>query len=281
MAENDTASSIILGALKNVLRFRNSIFVTKLSGSVVDHEDRLAPILKDIDLLSRIGIRQIVVHGAGNAISTAMKSAGLDPVFLEGKRVTDERVMRIVQDVLTEMNRRILDSADHLDSRFVGLEESGCRTEPVFTAVQGDPRFGFVGKVDNVDTQWLTERLAYGMIPVFPSFARGMDGQPYNINADDMASAIALALGAKKLIYVSDVPGVMDGDRLIGTLDKRSSEDLIAQGVISGGMIPKVRSIFETIGSGVQNVHLVDGTKDRSLLLEIMTEAGTGTMFSL
>ena len=143
-----------------------------------------------------------------------------------------------------------------------------------------DPNLGFVGTLCAMNVSFLYEALKCNLIPIIPSFAFDIDGQPCNVNADDMASGIAAVMKAEKLIYMSDIPGVMDGNgNLIETLDQNETERLIGTGIISGGMIPKVRSIFRTLNQGVKCVHLIDGTKPDSLLKEIMTDTGNGTMF--
>lgn len=279
MADNETRN-IILEVLKNVIRFRKRIFVTKLSGSVADDAKRLALVLRDIDILSVLGIRQVLIHGAGNAISESAKKAGLVPEFIDGERVTTEPVMRIVFETLMGINGKIVASARDLDSRFIPPVELETDGKPIVTAGRKDPRLGLVGKIDWMDTERIHAVLDDGHIPVIPSLAVGPGGRAYNVNADDMAGFIALGLKAEKLIFVSDVPGVMHGNRLLETIDERTSEELILGGIISDGMIPKVRSIFETIKGGVRNVHLIGGDSFHSLLMEIMTETGVGTMFS-
>lgn len=271
-------TTAVFDVLKNVLRFREHIFVIKLSGSVIDDAVKLAEILRDIDMLSALGVRQVIVHGAGNAINDAMKHADLIPQFIEGERVTPEPVMKIVFDVLMDMNDRIIAAAGKLDSQFIApseLEEKGI----VITAKRKDQRLGYVGTIDWIDVGYVRARLERGHIPVIPSLAYGPRGLPYNVNADDVACAIAVALRAEKLILISNVPGVTDGEQLLETVCERTSEELIEKGVISDGMIPKVRAIFRTIRGGVRNIHLIGSDSFHSLIMEIMTAKGVGTMF--
>jgi len=237
------------------------------------------PVLRDMDTLHETGIRQIVIHGAGNAISDEMDKAGLVPKFIDGRRVTDEHTMRIVYDVLRRISHSILLSARRqgIGRRFIDF---GPFMNRIATAHRTDPNLGFVGTLCAMNVSFLYEALKCNLIPIIPSFAFDIDGQPCNVNADDMASGIAAIMKAEKLIYMSDIPGVMDGNgNLIETLDQNETERLIGTGIISGGMIPKVRSIFRTLNQGVKCVHLIDGTKPDSLLKEIMTDTGNGTMF--
>ncbi len=272
-------SDIILETLRNANRFKETVFIHKLSGSIADCESRLMPVLRDMDTLHETGIRQIVIHGAGNAISDEMKKAGLVPKFIDGRRVTDEHTMRIVYDVLRRISHSILLSARRqgIGRRFIDF---GPFMNRIATAHRTDPNLGFVGTLCAMNVSFLHEALKCNLIPIIPSFAFDIDGQPCNVNADDMASGIAAVMKAEKLIYMSDIPGVMDGNgNLIETLDQNETERLIGTGIISGGMIPKVRSIFRTLNQGVKCVHLIDGTKPDSLLKEIMTDTGNGTMF--
>lgn len=255
--------AIVLEALKNMLIFRGRIFIIKISGSIADHPDRLAAVLQDIDILSRLGIKPVIIHGAGNAINDAMRHAGLIPEFIEGERVTPEPVLDIVVRIQMEMNAKIITATRDFESHFMAPTELESDGNPIMSAVRKNPDLGFVGKIDWVNTEHMFSILDDGHIPVIPSLACGPRGLPYNVNADDVACTIAIALKAEKLIIISDVPGVKHGGRLLETIDKKTSERLILNGVISAGMVPKVRSTFEAIEGGVRSAHLIKGDSSR------------------
>jgi acetylglutamate kinase len=278
----------LIEALGWIRRFRDKITVIKLGGSVLEHEQALRHVLLDIVFMETVGMRPVVVHGGGAAIDRAMDAAGLVPRKIRGRRYTDEATLKIVEHVLGyEMNERLAAQIEELGGRAMPLN---FRTTNVLfgerltlTDDDGQPLdLGHVGRVTRVDRTTI-ENLCYaGQVPVIPSLALDeQTGGKLNINADTAATAVAQAVGAEKLVYMSDVNGVRrnkhDPDSIIHSLTDREARELIQSGVIDAGMIPKVEACLETLDRGVRKVHIIDGRLRHSLLLEIYTTRGVGT----
>jgi len=278
----------LIEALGWIRRFRDKITVIKLGGSVLEHEQALRHVLLDIVFMETVGMRPVVVHGGGAAIDRAMDAAGLVPRKIRGRRYTDEATLKIVEQVLGyEMNERLAAQIEELGGRAMPLN---FRTTNVLfgerltlTDEDGQPLdLGHVGRVTRVDRTTI-ENLCYaGQVPVIPSLALDeQTGGKLNINADTAATAVAQAVGAEKLVYMSDVNGVRrnkhDPDSIIHSLTDREARELIQSGVIDAGMIPKVEACLETLDRGVRKVHIIDGRLRHSLLLEIYTTRGVGT----
>jgi acetylglutamate kinase len=278
----------LIEALGWIRRFRDKITVIKLGGSVLEHEQALRHVLLDIVFMETVGMRPVVVHGGGAAIDRAMDAAGLVPRKIRGRRYTDEATLNIVERVLGyEMNERLAAQIEELGGRAMPLN---FRTTNVLfgerltlTDEQGQPLdLGHVGRVTRVDRTTI-ENLCYaGQVPVIPSLALDEStGGKLNVNADTAATAVAQAVGAEKLVYMSDVNGVRrdkhDPDSIIHSLTDREARELIRSGVIDAGMIPKVEACLETLERGVRKVHIIDGRLRHSLLLEIYTTRGVGT----
>ncbi len=266
-------------ALPYIMDFQGSIVLVKLGGSVMEVEENLDSIMNDISFMRAVGIKVVVVHGGGKAISKAIKASGHEPQFVNGLRVTDEVTMEIVRKTLnnvvnTDLVKRLL--------------AKGANARPIhgnwmFGATKVlEPDCGYVGEVVSVDPRAVLEMLDAGIIPVVTPLGTGVDDHHlYNINADIAAAALAKALKARKFALVSDVPGLLknpsDPQTLLSTLHLDSVARLKAEGVISGGMLPKIESCEDAIRAGVKKVHLVDGRMAHSLLLEIFTREGVGT----
>ncbi len=280
-------ADILIEAMGWIRRFRDKITVIKLGGSVMENEDALRHVLLDVVFMETVGMRPVVVHGGGARISRAMDAAGLAPRFIHGRRYTDEATLAIVEQVLAcETNESIADEIEKLGGRAMNLN---FRTTNVLfgeklmlPGADGQPiDLGFVGTVTKVERQ-VIENLCYaGQVPVIPSMCIDAQGQKYNVNADTAAMAVAQALGAEKLVYMSDVNGVRrdknDPSTLINTLTASEARRLIATGVIESGMIPKVEACLETLDKGVRKIHIIDGRIRHSLLLEVYTTTGVGT----
>jgi acetylglutamate kinase len=280
-------ADILIEAMGWIRRFRDKITVIKLGGSVMENEDALRHVLLDVVFMETVGMRPVVVHGGGARISRAMDAAGLAPRFIHGRRYTDEATLAIVEQVLAcETNESIADEIEKLGGRAMNLN---FRTTNVLfgeklmlPGTDGQPiDLGFVGTVTKVERQ-VIENLCYaGQVPVIPSMCIDAQGQKYNVNADTAAMAVAQALGAEKLVYMSDVNGVRrdknDPSTLINTLTASEARRLIATGVIESGMIPKVEACLETLDKGVRKIHIIDGRIRHSLLLEVYTTTGVGT----
>jgi acetylglutamate kinase len=283
-------ADILIEALGWIRQFRDKTTVIKLGGSMLDNEEALCHILLDIYFMETVGMRPVVVHGGGARISAAMQEAGIEPRFVQGRRYTDKRTLEIVERVLAEeTNQYIANIYEKIGGRAMTL--NFLSTPVLFgdrltlTDSQGEPiDLGLVGEVTHVD-RMVIENLCYaGQVPFIPSMCLDERGQKYNVNADTAATKLAEELNAYKLVMISDVPGVLrdpnDPNSIISSLTRAQAQALIDDGTISGGMIPKVQGCLATIDRGVPKVHIVDGRLRHSLLLEIYTSRGIGTVIS-
>ncbi|MCU0716095.1 MAG: acetylglutamate kinase [Pirellula sp.] len=270
-----------------IRRFRGKTTVIKLGGSLMGNDDAMRHTLLDIIFMESVGMRPVVVHGGGPSINKAMEKAAIEPVWIQGRRYTDAKTLEIVEQTLAyELNEQLTAEIERLGGRAMNLNfkttnvlfgEKLLLDEPGAEPID----LGYVGHVTRVDRQTI-EALTYTeQIPVIPSMCIDANGQKYNVNADTAAMAVAEALGAEKLIFISDVNGVRrvkeDPDSVIHSLTAAEAKQLIADGVIAGGMIPKVEACISTLNRGVGKVHIIDGQLRHSLLLEIYTTAGVGT----
>lgn len=277
----------LLEALPYIQRFRGQTFVVKYGGSFMDSPDPAirAGVARDIVFLEAVGINPVVVHGGGKAITRAMEAAGLKADFVQGQRVTDEASVEVVDQVLSrEINPELVKTIDALGGKakgFPGSEIFTCQRFFVNDAFGGKVDLGFVGEVVSVNTAPLEECIRQACTPVISPTARGRDGKIYNCNADVAAAQAAIALSAKRLVFMSDVAGLMrdpnDPSTLIPHLRIGEVDALKKSGVIDKGMIPKIDSAVAAIRAGVEKVSLVDGRLPHSVLLEIFTDAGVGT----
>jgi acetylglutamate kinase len=277
----------LIEALGWIRRFRDKVTVIKLGGSLMEKPDSLLHVLVDIVFMETVGMRPVVVHGGGAAISRAMDAAGIKPQFIQGRRYTDQRSLEIVERVLAgEINESLSQRIEELGGRAMGLNfRSTCVLyghRMQLTDDQGQPiDLGHVGEVTRVDRSLIEKLGQAGLIPVIPSMCWDEDGHKLNVNADTAAMAVAEALGAEKLVFLSDVPGVLrdkdDPGSLVHTLSPGEARRLIQHGIVGGGMIPKVEACLATLERGVKKIHIVDGRVRHSLLLEIYTTSGVGT----
>jgi len=280
-------ADVLIEALGWIRRFRDKVTVIKLGGSVMEDETALGHLLLDIVFLETVGMRVVVVHGGGAAISRAMDAAGIQPRFIQGRRYTDDATLAIVERILG------YETNEHLAAK---IEEFGGRAMPLnfrTTNVLFGERMaisdgngqaidlGHVGRVTRVDRTTIDNLCYSGTVPVIPSMCLAENGQKLNVNADTAATALAQALGAEKLVFLSDVNGVRlkkdDPTSLINTLTATEARRLIASGSIDAGMIPKVEACLETLDKGVRKIHIIDGRLRHSLMLEIYTNHGVGT----
>ena len=273
-----------------IRKFRDKTTVIKIGGSVLDDEEALKHILIDIHFMESVGMRPVVVHGGGSRINKAMLEAGIEPQFIQGRRVTNEETLAIVERVLAkETNEHLADQFEKIGGRAMTLN---FESSPVLNGEKlqlesngtGEADLGFVGTVTSVD-RLVIDNLCYaGQVPFIPSMCIDESGTKYNVNADSAATAVAIELSADKLVFLSDVPGVLsdaeDPSTLISNLSIDEAKQLIADGKISGGMIPKLEACIDTLNRGVNKVHIVDGRVRHSLLLEIYTSGGVGTLFA-
>ncbi len=277
---------VLIEALPYIQSFRGSTFVVKYGGSFMDDPDPAVRVrvATDIAFFAAVGINVVVVHGGGKAISRAMDASGLKPNFLNGLRVTDEATIAIVKKTLDEIvNKDVCDVLASVNARPKGLPgDSVIVCQKLTVDDDGNPcDLGFVGDVTEVKVKLIKKEIADGFMPVISPVAEGYDGKPYNVNADTVAGRVASALRARRLVYMSDVPGLLadpkDPASLISTLKVSEVDGLKKSGVIDKGMRPKVQSAIRALAEGVQRVHFVDGRLAHSLLLEIFTDKGVGT----
>ncbi len=286
VAEVTAKAKVLLEALPYIQDFRGSTFVVKYGGSFMDDPDpagRLR-VAHDIAFLAAVGINVVVVHGGGKAITKAMETSGLKASFINGMRVTDAATIAIVKKTLDEIvNKDVCDAVAAAKARPKGLPgDSVLVCQKLLEDDDGNPvDLGFVGEVTEVKVKLIKKEIADGFVPVISPVAEDNDGKPYNINADVAAGRVASALRARRLVYMSDVPGLLsappDPASLISTLKISQVDDLKKKGVIDKGMRPKVASAIRALQDGVQRVHFIDGRLPHSLLLEIFTDKGTGT----
>jgi acetylglutamate kinase len=276
-------ASIFSAALPFISRFRGSTVVIKYGGSAMVDDELRGTFADDVAMLHYVGIKPIIVHGGGPHISKAMGQQGIEPQWIEGLRVTDEHTMRVVQATLIgEINPDIVRLINNHGSVAAGL--SGLDAN-LFVAEPEDQRLGFVGRITQVNTDLIEGLQDQDYVPVVAPIARGEDGASYNVNADIAASVLATALGARKLVYLTDVAGLYrdlgDHDSLISRITTPELATLIEGGSVSAGMLPKLRSAIDAVDGGVDQVHILDGRMQHALLLEIFTPEGIGTMITL
>ena len=277
----------LIEALGWIRKFRDTTTVIKLGGSVVEHPDSLRHLLLDIVFLSTLGMRIVVVHGGGKAINRAMDEAGIEPKWVQGRRYTDDATLAIVEKVLaSDLNHELVAKLEEYGGRAMSL--NFLSTNVLFgetLALDGPDGeqldLGYVGEVTKVDRLTIDNLMYAGQVPVIPSMAMGPDGQKLNVNADTAATAVAAAIGAEKLVVLSDTPGVLrdvnDPESLITHITAVEARQMIADGTIAGGMIPKIEGCLDTLAQGVKKIHIIDGRLRHSLLLEIYTTSGVGT----
>ena len=286
IAEITAKARVLLEALPYIQDFRGSIFVVKYGGSFMDDPDPVirARVAFDIAFFAAVGINVVVVHGGGKAITKAMEASGLNASFVNGLRVTDEAAMAVVRKTLNEVvNKEVCDAIATAKARPVSMPgDTVLVCQKLATDDDGNPvDLGYVGEVTEVKVKLIKKEIADGFVPVISPVAEAYDGKPYNVNADLVAGRVASALRARRLVYMSDVPGVLANptapDSLISTLKISQVDDLKKKGIIEKGMRPKVASAIHALQEGVQRVHFIDGRLPHSLLLEIFTDQGIGT----
>ena len=277
---------VLLEALPYIQDFHGSTFVVKYGGSFMDDPDPSVRtrVATDIAFLAAVGINVVVVHGGGKAINRAMDASGLKATFINGLRVTDEATIAIVKKTLDEIvNKDVCSTLAAVKARPKGLPgDSVIVCNKLTIDDDGNPiDLGFVGDVTEVKVKLIKKEIAEGFMPVISPVAEGYDGKPYNVNADTVAGRVASALRARRLVYMSDVPGLLadfkDPSTLISSVRVSEVEGLKKRGIIDKGMRPKVQSAVRALQEGVQRVHFVDGRMPHSLLLEIFTDKGVGT----
>lgn len=276
----DVAVQVLLQALPYIEAFRGAVVVVKFGGNAMGDPDLFAQFASDIVLMHRVGMRPVVVHGGGPQIGEWLSKLGKTSEFVGGRRVTDAETLEVAQMVLIgKVNADIVTALNGFGPVALGLAGTDAH---LLEATAHDPELGFVGTVTKVNPELITRTLTMGLIPVIATIGVDRSGQTYNINADDAATAIAEELGAEKLIFLTDVPGLLadaeDPSTLITSVDGDDVDQMISDGSISGGMVPKMSGCVRAIEHGVGSVHLIDGRRPHVLLLELLTDAGVGTM---
>ncbi|CAN5885601.1 acetylglutamate kinase [soil metagenome] len=285
-------ADVLIEALSYIRKFHGKFTVIKLGGSVMEDPEALRALLVDVVFMQTVGMRPVIVHGGGKAISASMQRAGLEPRFVQGRRYTDEATLEIVSEVLVGgVNADIVRHINKYGGRAAGLHY---RSSPCLyghrLSLDGHNGeaidLGRVGEVAEVDALPIENLCLAGVVPVLPSIAESLeDDGLLNVNADTAAAAVARHLQAEKLVFLTDTPGILldrnDPNSLIEGLTPESCRALIDRGVIDRGMIPKVEACLESLAAGVRKVHIIDGRLRHSLLLEIFTDRGTGTEIAL
>jgi acetylglutamate kinase len=278
-------ASILIEALPYIQRFSGSTVVIKLGGAALVQAEKKLKMLQDVALLHMVGIRCVIVHGGGPAINQHLHELGHTSQFENGVRVTDALTMQVAEMVLSgQVGKDLAAQLGQLGVQALSLSGKDSKLlQCKRTTVQGVD-VGLVGEVETVNSQLLNTLLDNQLVPIISTIGIGADGTSYNVNADFAAIAVAVALNAKKLVFMTDVAGVLanvnDPASRIGQLSLGQVAGLIAQGVIAGGMIPKVSCCVEAVQQGVERVHILDGRVDHSLLVEIFTDEGIGTLIS-
>ncbi|HUI09809.1 MAG TPA: acetylglutamate kinase [Bacteroidota bacterium] len=271
-------TEVLIEALPYISRYEGKTFVVKYGGAAMVDDELKEAFAQDVTLLKKIGIRVAIVHGGGKEITGIAAKLGLQSRFVNGQRYTDAPMMEVVQMVLAgKTNKDIVGKINRHDGDAVGLCGIDAHVLKAKKFEENGTDLGFVGEITGVNTVYLNLLLNNGIMPVIAPIGVNDASEAHNINADVAASAIAAALRAEKLVFLSDVEGVMASDLLVPSMDLRMAERLMADGVISDGMIPKIRSAFTALAAGVNKVHLIDGRIKHSILLEIFTDMGVGT----
>lgn len=276
-------AEVLIEALPYIQKFNRKIIVVKYGGSAMVDEQLKRQVIQDVTLLKLVGFKPVIVHGGGKEISKWVKLSGKEPEFINGLRKTDEDTMEIAEMVLNKVNKSLVQLVEQLGVRAVGISGKDGGMLKVDKKYSDGQDIGFVGEVKEVDPQIIYDMLEKDFLPIICPIGMDDDYQSYNINADDAACAIAKALGAEKLAFLTDIAGVYkdpsDPTTLISTLTVDEAKDLCGSGFVGGGMLPKLHNCIDAIENGVSKVHILDGRIAHCLLLEIFTNKGIGTAF--
>ena len=274
-------AEVLIEALPYIQRFNRKIIVVKYGGSAMVDEELKARVIQDVTLLKLVGFKPIIVHGGGKEISRWVGKVGMKPEFKNGLRVTDEATMELAERVLGKVNKSLVQLVESLGVRAIGISGKDGRLLSVKKKYANGEDIGFVGDVTNVNADILYDLLEKDFLPIICPVGLDDDNNTYNINADDAACAIAKAMKAEKLAFLTDIEGVykdpQDPSTLISELTVSEAHKLVGDGYIGGGMLPKINNCIEAIESGVSRVHILDGRIPHCLLLEIFTNKGIGT----
>ena len=279
--KNEEMALLFSEATPYIQKYHGKTLVIKYGGNAMVNDELKLAVMNDLVTLTLLGVRVVLVHGGGPAINKMLARVGKESKFVDGLRYTDEETMDIVQQVLCgQVNKNLVATLNRMGGRALGL----CGLDGgMFQARKLDEKYGLVGEIHHVDPRPVTDALAGGYVPVVSTVAQGTDAEvSYNVNADTAAAKLAVALGAEKLILLTDVRGLLrdpkDDSTLISELQLSSVPALVREGVITGGMIPKVDCCVEAVRSGVKSAIILDGRVEHSILIELLSDAGIGTM---
>ena len=274
-------AEVLIEALPYIQRFNRRIIVVKYGGSAMVDEELKKHVIQDVTLLKLVGFKPIIVHGGGKEISRWVSKVGMEPKFINGLRVTDEDTMEIVEMVLNKVNKSLVQLVQELGVQAVGISGKDGGMLTVEKKYSDGKDIGYVGEITNVNPKILFDLLEKDFLPIICPIGMDEEFNTYNINADDAACAIAKAVGAEKLAFLTDIEGVYkdpnDKSTLISELTMDEARDLIKDGFIGGGMLPKLNNCIDAVDKGVSRVHIIDGRMPHCLLLEIFTSRGIGT----
>ncbi|MDA9646966.1 acetylglutamate kinase [Candidatus Pelagibacter sp.] len=261
---------------KYLEKYNDEFIIIKCGGSVLVDPKLFGIFIKDVVVLKKLGFNPIVVHGGGKRINSKLSEVNIKSNFINGLRVTDKDTINIVEDVLIEFNKEIVEALNELACKAKRITS---KENNIITAVQENKNLGFVGTPTEINKDLLTETIKVNEVPVVAPLGLDKDNQTFNINADTAAGSIAIELKARRLMIISDVEGVLDSEKkLIPEINSKKANELIDQEVISGGMIPKIKNCLNVASSGVKAVVIIDGRKNHSLLFELLSDKGSGTL---
>ena len=274
-------AEVLIEALPYIQRFNHKVIVVKYGGSAMVDEELKKRVIEDVTLLKLVGFKPIIVHGGGKEISSMVTRLGMEPKFVNGLRVTDAETIEIAEMVLGKVNKSLVQLVESLGVRAIGISGKDGALLKVNKKYSNGEDIGFVGEIKEVNTEIIQDLLEKDYIPIICPIGLDDEFNTYNINADDAACAIAQAMQAEKLAFLTDIEGVYkdpkDPETLISELAVSEAEKLLAEGYIGGGMLPKLQNCIDAINSGVSRVHILDGRIPHCLLLEIFTNKGIGT----
>ena len=274
-------AEVLIEALPYIQKFNRKIIVVKYGGSAMSNEELQRNVIKDVTLLKLVGFKPIIVHGGGKEISRWVSKVGKEAQFVNGLRVTDDETMEIAEMVLGRVNKRLVTMVEELGVKAVGLSGKDGQMLQVEKKYSDGQDIGYVGNITSVNPAILFDLLEKGYLPIISPIGLGEDFATYNINADDAACAIAKAIGADKLVFLTDIEGlykdINDKDSFISRITASEADSLIEDGFIGGGMLPKLNNCTSAVKEGVNRVHILDGRIPHCLLLEIFTNEGVGT----
>ena len=261
---------------KYLEKYNDEFIIIKCGGSVLVDPKLFKVFIEDVVVLNKLGFNPIIVHGGGKRINNKLSEVNIKSNFINGLRVTDKDTINIVKDVLIEFNKEIVEALNELDCK---AKRITTKENNIITVVQENKDLGFVGKPTGINKEFLTEIIKANEVPVIAPLGLDKDNQTFNINADTAAGSIAIELKARRLMIISDVEGVLDSEKkLIPEINSKKANELIDQEVISGGMIPKIKNCLDVASNGVKAVVIIDGRKNHSLLFELLSDKGSGTL---